>query len=84
MVEEILAARGIVVSHETIRQWSEKFGREFSNRIRRRAPVRGDKWRLDEVVIAFRAQPGGALNLVYCFKKKRSIARDASSPTSCV
>jgi putative transposase len=51
MVEEILAARGIIVSHETIRCWAEKFGREFSNRIRRRAPVRGDKWHLYEVVI---------------------------------
>src|SRR5450759_4840098 len=30
MVEEMLAARGIIVSHETIRCWAEKFGREFS------------------------------------------------------
>src|SRR4051812_22133689 len=53
MVEEMLAARGISVTHETIRQWSLKFGREFANRIRRRAPRRGDKWHLDEVVISF-------------------------------
>src|ERR1700760_3219449 len=52
MVEEILAARGISVTHETIRQWGLKFGQEFANRIRRRAPRRGDKWHLDEVVIA--------------------------------
>jgi putative transposase len=51
MVEEMLAARGISVSYETIRQWGLKFGREFANRIRRRAPRRGDKWHLDEVVI---------------------------------
>ena len=44
MVEEMLAARGISVTHETIRQWGLKFGREFANRIRRRAPCRGDKW----------------------------------------
>src|SRR3954463_12776020 len=36
MVEEMLAARGIVVTYET---------------IRRRAPRRGDKWHLDEVLI---------------------------------
>ena len=36
MVEEMLAARGIVVSHETVRQWALKFGQEFANRIRRR------------------------------------------------
>ena len=56
MVEELLAARGIVVSHETIRQWSKKFGREFSNRIGRRAPARGDKWHLDEVVITINGE----------------------------
>jgi hypothetical protein len=52
LVEEMLAARGISVTHETIRQWGLKFGREFANRIRRRAPRRGDKWHLDEVVIS--------------------------------
>jgi putative transposase len=51
MVEEMLAARGVSVTYETIRQWGLKFGREFANRIRRRAPRRGDKWHLDEVVI---------------------------------
>src|SRR5512144_2861622 len=51
MVEEMLAARGITVTHETIRQWGLKFGQEFATRIRRRAPRRGDKWHLDEVVI---------------------------------
>jgi putative transposase len=51
MVEEMLAARGIEVSHETIRRWAEKFGREYANRIRRRAPRAGDRWHLDEVVI---------------------------------
>src|SRR6476619_4100321 len=35
MVEEMLAARGIIVSHETIRQWALKFGQDFANRIRR-------------------------------------------------
>jgi putative transposase len=52
MVEEMLAARGIVVSHETVRQWALKFGQAFANQIRRRLPNAGDKWHLDEVVIA--------------------------------
>ena len=51
MVEEMLAARGIVVSYKTVRQWALKFGQEFANRIRRRLPCAGDKWHLDEVVI---------------------------------
>ena len=37
MVEEMLAARGIGVSYETVRQWADKFGRTFSHQIRQRA-----------------------------------------------
>ena len=51
MVEEMLAARGIEVSHETVRQWALKFGHSFASQIRRRLPAPGDKWHLDEVVI---------------------------------
>ena len=47
MVDELLAARGIIVSHETVRQWALKFGQG----IRRRLPTAGDKWHLDEVVL---------------------------------
>src|SRR5712672_69141 len=56
MVEDLLAARGIVVSHETVRRWAEKFGRDFAGTIRRRAPQFGDKWHLDEVVISIGGQ----------------------------
>src|SRR6185369_1478884 len=51
MVEEMLAARGILVSHESVRQWAMKFGQAFANQIRRRLPRTGDKWHLDEVVL---------------------------------
>jgi transposase-like protein len=34
MVEELLAARGIMVSHETVRQWARKFGQQFANQVR--------------------------------------------------
>jgi putative transposase len=51
IVEEMLAARGILVSHETVRQWALKFGQSFANQIRRRLPAPGDKWHLDEVMI---------------------------------
>jgi transposase-like protein len=40
MVEEMLAARGICVTYETMRQWGKKFGKRFSDRIRHRAPAR--------------------------------------------
>ena len=51
-VEELLAARGSVVGHETVRRWARKFGQAFADRIRRRLPQPGDEWHLDEVVIA--------------------------------
>src|SRR4051812_22467562 len=54
MVEEMLAFRGIEVSHETIRQWGLKFGQEFANIIRRRLHRPGDKWHLNEVVLKIR------------------------------
>src|SRR5690348_7634494 len=49
IVEEMLAVRGIIVSHESVRQWALKFSQDFANRIRRRLPRAGDKWHLDEV-----------------------------------
>src|SRR3712207_3894506 len=47
----MLAARGILVSHETVRQWARKFGQDFANQIRRRLPCARDKWHLDEVCL---------------------------------
>jgi putative transposase len=38
MVEEMLAAGGILVSYEAVRQWALKFGQAFANAIRRRRP----------------------------------------------
>jgi len=51
MVEEMLAARGILVSHEMVRQWALKFSQSFANQSRRRLPAAEDNWHLDEVVI---------------------------------
>lgn len=50
-VETILAERGIVVSYESIRAWSLRFGRAFANALKRRRPRPGDKWHLDEVFL---------------------------------
>jgi len=50
-IETILAARGIVVSYESIREWSLRFGRLFANALKRHRPRAGDKWHLDEVFI---------------------------------
>ena len=50
-IELILAARGVVVSHQTIRAWSQRFGRAYATNLERRRPQPGDKWFLDEVFI---------------------------------
>ena len=59
MVDELLAARGIIVSHETVRQWARKFGQCFANQIRRRLPTAGDKWHVDGVSRTHLLRKGG-------------------------
>jgi putative transposase len=54
-VELLLSERGIFVS--SIRRWCLKFGASFANNLRRRRPVPGDKWYLDEVFIRINGEP---------------------------
>lgn len=49
-VEELLAARGIEVSYETIRCWTIKFGPQIARRLKRLRPLPSPRWHLDEVV----------------------------------
>ena len=53
-IEEMLAARGVEVSHESIRFWCLKFGPRFARQLRRREGRAGDTWHLDEVFISIR------------------------------
>ncbi len=55
-----MAERGVTVSHETIRDWPGRFGRQFAAQIRRHRPVLADKWHLDEVVIRMSIRTGRA------------------------
>ena len=50
-VEDLLAKRGITVTHETIRQWCRKFGPEYARKLKRRQGRLGDVWHLDEVFV---------------------------------
>src|ERR1700735_1416131 len=55
-VEDLLAERGIDISHETVRFWWNRFGPMFAAEIRQRgaARVRGFiqwRWHLDEVFV---------------------------------
>ena len=55
-IEELLAARGIAVSYEAVRQWCLKFGQQFANKIRHRKGRPGDTWYLDEVFITINGE----------------------------
>jgi putative transposase len=50
-VEELMVARGVAVSYETIRSWCATFGPDYAAQLRRRRPRPGDKWHLDEVFV---------------------------------
>ena len=50
-VEELMAARDVILSYETVRRWTLKFGQQYANELRRRRPQPGDKWHVDEVFL---------------------------------
>jgi putative transposase len=45
-VEELLFARGVIVTYEAIRKWCCRFGQPYANRLRRRHPRLGNKGHL--------------------------------------
>jgi putative transposase len=55
-VEDLLAERGVIVSYETIRQWSRKFGAEYARKLKRREGRLGDTWHLDELFVTIQGQ----------------------------
>jgi hypothetical protein len=89
------SVRGIMVSHETIRRWAEKFRADFANSIRRRTPHVADKWHLDEGAPPRRVggwelvagaesrlhAPALSQHASYC-QSSRSNARQEASPSS--
>ena len=50
-VQEMMMARGVVLSHDSVQQWSRKFGQTFADGLRRRRARPGDKGHVDEVFI---------------------------------
>lgn len=50
-IEDLLAERGITVSHESIRLWCIKFGALYSRRLKRKHRGYGDTFYLDEVFV---------------------------------
>ena len=45
-----------MVSYETIREWSLRFGRTYAKSLKRHRPQPGDKWFLDEGFVRFRSK----------------------------
>jgi transposase-like protein len=50
-VEDLLAERGLDVSHESVRRWVLKFGPMIARRLRGNRPRPSDRWHLDEMVV---------------------------------
>ena len=55
-VEDLLAERGIVVSYETIRCWTLKFGTGVARNLRSSRPCPSPRWHLDEMVVRIRGE----------------------------
>jgi len=51
IIENLLAQRGIIVTHESIRLWCNKFGSKYAARLRRKHQGYGDTFFIDEVFI---------------------------------
>ena len=51
-VEELLAERGVDVSHETIRRWVARFGLIIAKRLRAKRPKPHAIWHLDEMFVS--------------------------------
>ena len=81
-IEELLFERRVIVSHETIRRWCDKFGACFAHRVKAARRKPGTTWHLDEVFVTLRGEPnllwravhqhGAELNIL--LKKRRDNA----------
>lgn len=84
-VEELMAARGVVLSYETVRRWTRKFGQQYANQLRRRRAQPGDKWHLDEVFLKINGkthylwravdQHGNVLDILVQSRRNKAAAK---------
>lgn len=81
--------RGVVVSHETIRRWCNKFGEAYANQLRRRRARPGDKWHLDkakrqdgQAVLAETARAAG-VGFRGCWSPTNSVATGSRIASRC-
>ena len=77
--------RGVVVTYETIRDWSKKFGGTYAKRLRSRSSRPGDRWHLDEVYLSINGklqylwravdQDGEVLDILVQPRRNRQAAK---------
>jgi putative transposase len=84
-VEELLFARGVLVTYEAMRKWCRKFGQAYANQLRHRRPRPGDKWHLDEVFLTINSarhylwravdQDGNVLDILVQRRRDKNAAK---------
>lgn len=56
-IKELLCERGVTVSHESIRRWTDKFGPCFARQVRAARRKLGSTWHFDEMFVTPRGEP---------------------------
>ena len=84
-ISELLAVRGIKISHETVRSWNLTFGQTYASEIKRRALRGGDKWHMDEMCLVMKGkkhwlwravdQDGYELDILLQSRKSKGAAK---------
>ena len=81
--QEQMAFRGIILSHETVREWCIKFANHFKDVIKKCEREPSDKWHLDEMTVKingkafvlWRADDGEGIELDIFLQKHRNKKR---------
>ena len=89
-VEELLAERGITVTHESIRRWVLTFGPAIARRLRARRPRPHGRWHLDEMAVRIGSKlmylwravdaEGEVLDVILQAKRDAKAARTPAMP----
>ena len=79
---------GVVVTYETIREWSQKFGGTYAKRLCAQARRPGDRWHLDEVYLPINGrlqylwravdQDGEVLDILMQPRRNKRAAKSSS------
>jgi len=84
-VEELMLARGVLVTYEAIRKWCRTFGQAHAKQLRRRRPRPGDTWHLEEVLLTINGlrhylwravdQDGTVLDILVQRRRDKAVAK---------